>query len=136
MSEAKRSRKTSPDPSLVWYSGAVMQGDQYGRTLGFPTANLDPNILRHITKEGVYACTVHLGSQNYRGALYLGPRLVLHETVRVLEIHIIDFDREIYGQTLAFQLGSFIRPPMDFADSTTLQAQFSKDIAAVRGRLL
>jgi riboflavin kinase/FMN adenylyltransferase len=109
-----------------------MQGDQYGRTLGFPTANLDPSILRHITKEGVYACTVHLGSQNYRGALYLGPRLVLHETVRVLEIHIIDFDREIYGQTLAFQLGSFIRPPMDFASLNELKERFAADVDSVK----
>ncbi len=115
-----------------WYSNRVMRGDQYGRTLGFPTANLDAAVLLHVEKEGVYACRVRLGKQFYRGALYLGPRIVLHETKRVLEIHILDFTQEIYGKTLSFQLGPFIRPPMDFDNTDELKAQFSRDVAAVR----
>jgi len=79
----------------------------------------------------VYACQLHLGSQNYRGALYLGPRIVLGETQRVLEIHILDFDQEIYGQTIAFQLGPFIRPPRDFPNLEALKKQFQKDTRAV-----
>lgn len=105
-----------------------MRGDQYGRTLGFPTANLDAAILGHIKKEGVYACNIHLGSRIYRGALYLGPRIVLHETKRVLEIHIIDFHEEIYGQTLLFEFGTFIRPPMDFPSTEALIAQLRSDV--------
>ena len=134
MSEANRSQN---DPSGTiatsdqWYSSIVQHGDKYGRTLGFPTANLDPTVLKHVTEDGVYACTVHLGREKYRGALYLGPRIVLHETKRVLEIHIIDFAREIYGETLQFQLGPFIRPPLDFDDLDALKAQFARDIAAV-----
>jgi riboflavin kinase/FMN adenylyltransferase len=115
-----------------WYSGEVLYGDQYGRTLGFPTANLDAALLKHVEKEGVYACNVRLGSQNYRGALYLGPRIVLHETKRVLEINIIDFDQEIYGETLEFQLGAFIRPPLDFDSLDALKAQFKEDVSAAR----
>jgi riboflavin kinase/FMN adenylyltransferase len=114
------------------YTAVVLRGDQYGRTLGFPTANLDARLLTHITKNGVYACRVQLGSQFYRGALYLGPRIVLHETQRVLEIHIVDFDQEIYGQTLGFELGPFIRPPQDFATTNDLTQQLARDVAAVR----
>ena len=134
MSEANRSQN---DPSGTiatsdqWYSSIVQHGDKYGRTLGFPTANLDPTVLKHVTEDGVYACTVHLGREKYRGALYLGPRIVLHETKRVLEIHIINFAQEIYGETLQFQLGPFIRPPLDFDDLDALKAQFARDIAAV-----
>ena len=117
---------------LAWYSNKVVRGDQYGRTLGFPTANLDAAVLSHVEKEGVYACQVRLGKQFYRGALYLGPRIVLRETKRVLEIHILDFDQEIYDETLSFQLGPFIRPPMDFDNTDELKAQFSRDVAAVR----
>ncbi|MBP7857828.1 MAG: riboflavin kinase [Candidatus Saccharimonadales bacterium] len=117
---------------LAWYSSKVVRGDQYGRTLGFPTANLDAAVLSHVEKEGVYACRVRLGKQFYRGALYLGPRIVLGETKRVLEIHILDFDQEIYDETLSFQLGPFIRPPMDFKNTDELKAQFSRDVAAVR----
>lgn len=117
--------------SNIEYSATVLRGDQYGRTLGFPTANLDPNVLKRIKKEGVYKCTVHLGSHIYRGALYLGPRIVLDETKRVLEIHIIDFNQEIYGQTLSFELGPFVRPPMDFETIEDLKQQFAADIKQV-----
>ena len=113
-----------------WYSNRVMRGDQYGRTLGFPTANLDAAVLSHVEKEGVYACKVRLGKQFYRGALYLGPRIVLRETKRVLEIHILDFDQEIYGETLSFQLGPFIRPPMDFDNKQALTYQLALDVKA------
>jgi riboflavin kinase/FMN adenylyltransferase len=134
LSEAKRSQNDSSGTiatSNQWYSSIVQHGDKYGRTLGFPTANLDPTVLKHVTEDGVYACTVHLGREKYRGALYLGPRIVLHETKRVLEIHIINFAQEIYGETLQFQLGPFIRPPLDFDDLDALKAQFARDIAAV-----
>ena len=117
---------------LAWYSSKVVRGDQYGRTLGFPTANLDAAVLLHVEKEGVYACQVRLGKQFYRGALYLGPRIVLRETKRVLEIHILDFDQEIYDETLSFQLGSFIRPPMGFNTVDELKSQFNQDIEAAR----
>lgn len=117
--------------SNIEYSATVLRGDQYGRTLGFPTANLDPNVLKRIKKEGVYKCTVHLESHIYRGALYLGPRIVLDETKRVLEIHIIDFNQEIYGQTLSFELGPFVRPPMDFETIEDLKQQFAADIKQV-----
>lgn len=113
-----------------WYSNRVMRGDQYGRTLGFPTANLDAAVLLHVEKEGVYACRVRLGKQFYRGALYLGPRIVLRETKRVLEIHILDFDQEIYGETLSFQLGPFIRPPMGFDNIQALTYQLALDVKA------
>lgn len=68
---------------VTWFTGTVIRGDQVGRTLNFPTANLDPTLLAHIEKEGVYAAKVRLGSRNYRGALYLGPRITLGETKRV-----------------------------------------------------
>lgn len=124
------------DDSLQWFSGTVQMGDQYGRTLGFPTANLDPAILKHIEAEGVYACLVRLGSSCYRGALYLGPRIVLNETKRVLEIHILEFDKTIYGEVLSFTLGAFLRPPQNFDTLDELKAQFGRDIdAALAARI-
>ncbi len=127
--------KAAPDtPQNPWYSGIVMRGDQYGRTLGFPTVNLPAAPLKHIEKEGVYACEVRLGSARYRGALYLGPRIVLGETKRVLEIHLLDFDQEIYGETISFQLGAFIRPPLNFDSLEELKTQFAVDIRDVRSK--
>lgn len=123
-----------PNPleaSSVWYTGTVLHGDQVGRTLHFPTANFDPALLSHIQQEGVYAATVRLGSQNYRGALYLGPRITLGETRRVLEIHIIDFNGDIYDKLVEFQLGSFIRPPSDFPDVQSLIHRLQADVQAI-----
>ncbi len=115
------------------YSGTVIHGDSYGHALGFPTANLDPKLLAHVEKAGVYTCVVHLGSQNYGGVLYLGPRITLGETKRVLEIHLLDFNQDIYGQVLTFEIGSFIRPPMDFSSVDELKNQLRADITAARG---
>lgn len=115
-----------------WYQGVVLHGDKYGHTLGFPTANLDPAILSHLGQDGVYAAIVSLGDRTYGGAIYLGPRLTLRETRRVLEIHLIDFSGDIYGQTLRFRLGAFIRPPQDFSSVKALKAQLAADITAAR----
>lgn len=126
-----------PNPSELssaWYTGTVQRGDQVGRTLGFPTANLDPVLLEHVKKEGVYAAEVRLGSQFYRGALYLGPRLTLGETKRVLEIHLLDFSGDIYGQDIHFCLGPFIRPSRDFPNIEELVKCLKADTDAVRGK--
>ncbi len=116
----------------TWYEGIVVSGSQLGRTLGFPTANLDPTLLTHITREGVYATNVRIEGQAYTGALYIGPRLVLDETRRVLEIFVLDFDGDLYGKTLDFQLGTFVRGPMDFDSFDKLIVQLEADVAAIR----
>lgn len=121
------STTTTPDVAH-WYSGVVLRGDQMGRTLGFPSANFDPTILAAVNKEGVYASRVKLGDTEHLGALYIGPRLVLHETKRVLEIHIIDFKDEIYGKTVIFTVETFIRPPMDFDSTDALITRLQQDI--------
>jgi len=116
----------------AWYEGIVISGSQLGRTLGFPTANLDPNILAHVTSEGVYAVNVRIDGQTYTGALYIGPRLILDETKRVLEIFVLDFEGDLYGKTVDFQLGTFVRWPMDFDSFDALTVQLEADVAAIR----
>lgn len=116
----------------TWYEGIVISGSRLGRTLGFPTANLDPAILTGITRKGVYAATVRIDGQLYTGALYIGPRLILNETKRMLEIFVLDFDSDLYGKTVDFQLGAFIREPMDFDSFEALTAQLKSDVAAIR----
>lgn len=116
----------------AWYEGVVISGSQLGRTIGFPTANLDATVLAHVMQEGVYAASVRIDSQLYTGALYIGPRLVLNETKRVLEIFVLDFDGDLYGKTLDFQLGTFVRGPMDFDSFDALITQLESDVAAIR----
>ena len=119
----------------MWLEGRVIKGDQTGRTIGFPTINLLPAILddRISTLEkGVHAAWVKIDSKLYKGALYYGPRVVKNETHDVLEIHILDFDDVVYGDTVSFQIKEFVRPIMDFESLEELKDQITKDILTVR----
>lgn len=115
-----------------WYTGTVLRGDQVGRSLDFPTINFDPTLLQQVTKEGVYASLATVSGQRYAGALYLGPRITLGETKRVLEIHLLDFSGDLYDQKVSFTTKQFIRPPQDFADEAELRARLQADAQAVR----
>lgn len=118
---------------LSWIKGKVIAGEKLGRTIGFPTANLNPELWPG-GERGVYACLVKL-DKVYGGALYFGPKLVLDETVDVLEVHILDFNRDIYNQELEFALTSYIRPPQDFADFDLLKSALAEDIKLVRASI-
>ncbi|MBI2641667.1 riboflavin kinase, partial [Candidatus Roizmanbacteria bacterium] len=107
----------------MWYEGLVMKGTQHGRKIGFPTINLDPKVLTHEIKEGVYAAEVLYQNRIYKGALYFGPRLVKNETHTVLEIHIINFAKQIYTKLVKFRLRTFIRAVMNFKSMEELQKQ-------------
>lgn len=119
-----------------WRTGTVLHGDKTGRTLGFPTANFDPALVDDIKQEGVYAANALIDDTPYLGALYIGPRITLGETKRVLEIHLLDFDGELYDEELQFHIGKFIRPPMDFDSVDALKAQLANDILSVRRTLV
>lgn len=120
------------DTHNTWYSSTVFHGDKAGRQIGFPTINLEPSIIPSGTDRGVYASLVKVAGKQYQGALYFGPRTVKNEVVDVLEIFILDFSEEIYGQTIQFQLDKFIRPVIHFATFEALKQQLHKDISDVR----
>lgn len=110
------------------YSSLVTKGQQLGRTIGFPTLNLDPKILPNTQKLGVYQATVTWNNKEHRGVLFFGPKKTFDEIVNVLEINLLDFDQEIYGETISFSLGKFIRPPVKFATLDELKKQIARDI--------
>jgi riboflavin kinase/FMN adenylyltransferase len=115
----------------MWHTGTVLKGRQTGRTIGFPTINLDPRILAGVFPEGIYACHVKYGEKTYLGALYLGPRLVRGEKNTILEIHILDFNKEIYGEEIQFNIKKYIRGIMDFKTMGELRSQIETDIAQI-----
>lgn len=122
-------------PQSTTYSSEVFHGDQTGRQLNFPTINLDPKTVPANTEPGVYASKVIVKKTNYMGALYLGPRFIKGETHNVLEIYLLDFNEEIYGEVVTFTLEKFIRPVIDFTSLEAFKAQLREDIAAVRDTL-
>jgi riboflavin kinase / FMN adenylyltransferase len=124
-------RSLTRHDGAAWYAGKVLEGNHLGRTIGFPTLNLDPAILPDNQQEGVYASTIRYDNRSYIGALYVGPRLVMDETKRVLEIHLLNFDQIIYGKSIRFQLGRYIRDVQDFGSFEELKIQLIADRKAV-----
>ena len=116
----------------VWYQVIVIHGTGGGKTLGFPTINLDPNILDNSYKQGVYQSWVKYNNKIYLGALYFGPRFINSETKPILEIHILDFNQDIYGQLIEFKLGKYIRGVKKFASIELLIKQIEQDIIIIR----
>ena len=119
-----------------WYTGKIIRGKGIGKTLGFPTINLEnPNVLRG-KKEGVYATLVEINDEIYHGVLYYGPRLILNEKENILEIFLFDFDREIYHQRVEFHLKDFIRGVKNFSSFEELKKQVKGDSSCAKKILL
>ncbi|MBP9667258.1 riboflavin kinase [Candidatus Saccharibacteria bacterium] len=118
--------------SNSWHKGTVLHGDKIGRTLGFPSANLSAELVPKGTTPGVYHARVRIGSSHFSGVLYFGPRFSEGESHNSLEIHILDFNDDLYAQTIEFQLGAFIRPPLPFASTKEVISQLTKDVTAIR----
>ena len=109
-------------------SGKVIRGEQRGRRLGFPTANI---ALRHtrLPLSGVYAVRIHgLGNTVHTGVANIGTRPVFDGKKVLLEIHLFEFERDIYGQRIEVEFLKFIRAEIRFASVQELQGQIAKDI--------
>src|SRR3989338_11297789 len=112
------------------FKAQVIHGRKMGKKFGFPTINLDnPRILSGFDN-GVYAAFVAIEGKNYQGLLYKGPRLILGETATVLEIYLMNFNHEIYGQTVTFKLLDFIRGDISFPNIEDFIIQLKKDVKA------
>jgi len=118
-------------------SGTVVHGNKLGRTLGFPTANL---MLRNSRKllpaDGVYAVKVKYKLHWLMGMLNIGFKPTFKSRDRTIEVHILDFDKTIYGETLTLKLIDKIRPEKAFNDIDELKAQLELDRNTVRKRLM
>lgn len=112
--------------------GAVLAGDKRGRTIGFPTANLSlEGIL--VPAFGVYAITTRFADgRTARGVANLGMRPTFDKTVPILEAHLFDFDRDIYGETASVSLHRFIRPERRFDGLDALKTQIALDVEAAQ----
>jgi riboflavin kinase / FMN adenylyltransferase len=107
--------------------GVVQHGDKNGRTLGFPTANIDlGSYLR--PRYGVYAVTGRLpGGRTLKGAANLGIRPQFDPPKELLEPHFFDFDGDLYGQTIEVAFHAFIRPEAKFDHLDALVEQMRAD---------
>ncbi len=117
------------------FSGIVVKGQQIGREIGFPTANLQiPDRHKLLPPHGIYAVFVHLeGGRKLRGMLYRGDRPVLkdHDNVTI-EINIFDFHEDIYDKKMSVELIEFLRPDRNFDSLESLVVQLADDERASR----
>ncbi|MBS0539634.1 MAG: bifunctional riboflavin kinase/FAD synthetase [Proteobacteria bacterium] len=106
--------------------GAVEQGDQRGRTIGFPTANVA--LGEHLRPRfGVYAVRALIDGTWRNGVANLGKRPTVGKLQENFEVHVFDFSGDLYGKVLRVQLVDFIRPEMKFAGLDQLKAQIAAD---------
>lgn len=124
-------------------SGVVVKGDQLGRTLGFPTANIGGmDQFKLVPGDGVYAVTVELHARStagseHHGMLYIGERPTVQGAngERKVEVNIFDLDRDLYGEAITVRFVERVRGDMRFADLEALKEQLHRDDTTVRQRL-
>lgn len=108
--------------------GRVIKGDKIGRTIGFPTANIFvEETYKLIPSDGIYAVTVAMGEQNFKGMAYIGQRPTINGMTRNIEVNIFDFNAEIYGQDITMTFLEFLRHDVKFTGLETLKVQLQKD---------
>ncbi len=112
-------------------SGKVVHGNQNGRKIGFPTANMSLNAdNKFIPQLGVYLCKVHLDAGEYYGLTNMGYRPTLNKDEGIhIETHILGFDADIYGQKIEIQFMEKIRSEKRFDSFEDLKSQISADLA-------
>ena len=109
-------------------TGRIVRGDQIGRQLGYPTANIViPETYKLIPSDGIFAAKVKIDGVNYGGMAYIGTRPTINGTRRNIEVNIFDFDREIYNQQVSMEFHNFVRGDMKFDSLDELKAQIAKD---------
>lgn len=112
-------------------SGVVGTGQRRGRTLGFPTANLE-HVSTLIPGDGVYAVRVDLDGKPWSAAANVGPNPTFGENVRKIEVHLIDFAGDLYGKTLSVTFLQCLRGTRSFSGPNELIEQLRRDVDQAR----
>ncbi|MFN8472049.1 MAG: bifunctional riboflavin kinase/FAD synthetase [Anaerolineae bacterium] len=116
-------------------SGPVIHGAKRGRDLGFPTANLDIPEDIIVPGYGVYAVRCKLGDEWLDGVASIGVRPTFDHGPRSVEVYLLDFDRQIYGETLRVDFIAYLRPELRFEGVQALIDQMGRDIENGRAAL-
>ncbi len=114
--------------------GTVTGGQKLGRRLGYPTANIIPNEqYKLIPAIGVYACKVHVIGQNFKGMINIGKRPTVDNTDEIsIEVHIFNFNQDIYSEEIEVFFVDKIREEMKFNSIEDLKLQLKKDESAAK----
>ncbi|MDZ8110225.1 MAG: bifunctional riboflavin kinase/FAD synthetase [Nostoc sp. DedQUE12a] len=119
--------------------GLVVQGQQLGRTIGFPTANLQLPKEKFLPRQGVYAVRVFTPSETpdvspskNLGVMNIGNRPTVNGVCATVEVHLLNWSGDLYGKKLAVELVKFLRPEQKFPSLEALKTQIQLDCIAAR----
>ncbi len=110
--------------------GEVVQGDRRGRTIGFPTANLEPGD-QLVPADGVYAGKAVVDDVAHSCAISIGTTPTFDGTARRIEAHLLDFDGDLYGKQMRLEFERFLRAQRAFPSADALTEQLRRDVARV-----
>lgn len=130
-------------------TGTVVKGQQLGRTIGFPTANLQLPPNKFLPRQGVYAVRVLIQAETTdssplldrllplaAGVMNIGYRPTINGTTQSVEIHLLDWLGDLYGKNLTVELEEFLRPEQKFASLEELKAQINADCTKAKSLLM
>lgn len=121
-------------------TGTVVAGNKIGRTIGFPTANLDiPNEFLMINNPGVYACQTSIDGKTYNAMANTGLRPTIGDRAEgdfIIEVNIFDFEGDLYGKTLKVWFLDRIRDEVKFTGLEALKIQLEQDRIEVKKKII
>lgn len=129
--------RTDKSKVLCTFTGRVIMGNQIGREIGFPTANLFVDSQKIYVSHGVYAVRVIYNKESFFGIMNVGTRPTINEEESCIhyEVHIFDFNKVIYNELLEIDVCFFIRNEIAFKNLDQLILQIRKDVEFAKSRL-
>jgi riboflavin kinase/FMN adenylyltransferase len=116
-------------------TGPVVHGDARGRSIGFPTANLHIPERMAVPADGVYAVFAEVADLRHPAVVNIGVRPTFGVNTRAVEVHILDFSEDIYGEEVALEFVEHIRGEQRFDSLDALTAQIARDVGTARSLL-
>lgn len=113
--------------------GSVVKGEQLGRRIGVPTANIEVGS-EQLPPDGVYAILADVDGDEIPGVANLGMRPTVDGSRRLLEVHLFDFEDDLYGETVEVRFGVYLRGECAFAGIDELREQIERDVSEARSR--
>mgnify|MGYP004528911411 CR=1 FL=1 len=114
-------------------TGIIVHGEARGRTLGYPTANVDPTASERVPGIGIYAVWLQIGQRWYPGMASIGRNETFGEHRPVtIEINLLDFNQEVYGEEVKVAWGAYLRGQVKFDGADALVRQLDQDAADTR----
>ncbi len=114
-------------------SGIVIHGEEIGRELGFPTANLEIDPAKLVPIDGVYAARVIHNGKHYKAALSIGTKPTLHENgERTIEALLIDYSGNLYGENLTIECLRYLRPQKKYTSLEELKLSIANDVGVIQ----